>query len=58
MAFIEVGYIAFFVNIRFIRDNPYFVKGVHRDIGRSKLLVSAAVDLIPKFLAQLVLRIY
>ena len=39
MAFIEISYIAFFVDVRIVRDDPYFIEGVDRDIGRSKFFL-------------------
>ena len=50
--------IAAFIDSGFIRDDPDFIKGIDRNIGGTIFLLGLLIDLVPKFFAQAIFRIY
>ena len=46
------------INHRLLRNDPYFIKGVHRDIGCTEFLIGFFPDALPKFPAGVFLGIH
>ncbi|MBN1870299.1 MAG: hypothetical protein JW847_06990 [Candidatus Omnitrophica bacterium] len=51
MAVYYIGTGLMFKYKSFFRDNPYFIKGIHRDFGRPVKLIGLFIDPVPELLA-------